>query len=393
MDARTARRADSDARASVDTEARRRDERDDTTARSDRGAPKNAPAETREPRTSVRDLVRRHPYVVSAAAIAAMLLVVGGVAWWLYARNFESTDDAFIDVRTVTIAPQVNGAIVEVPVTDNQPVAAGAVLIEIDPRDYADAVAQGQAQVDQATAMIANLDAQIDAQNARIDAAKKQVDQAHAALVLSRQENARAQDLYSKGAGTKQAADQTSSDLRQKDAALATAQANAVAAEKQIAILQTQKQGAQGQLEQVQASLNQAQINLSRTRITAPEAGRVTRLTAAVGNVAQAGQALMMFVPTNVWVTANFKETQLNLMRPGQPADISIDAYPGRTFRGHVDSIQAGSGAAFSLLPPENATGNFVKVVQRVPVKIVFDGNPGVYLGPGMSVVPTVKVR
>ncbi len=387
MDARAARRADPEARP-PDAEAR--DRRGDATARSDRDAPQ---AETRKPRTSVRDLVRRHPYAVPAAAIAAVLLVAGLLVWWLHARNFESTDDAFIDVRAVTIASQVNGAIVNVPVTDNQLVASGVVLVEIDPRDYADAVAQGQAQVDQAAATIANLDAQIDAQNARIDAARKQVDQAQAALVLSRQENARAQDLLSKGAGTKQQADQTSSDLRQKDAALATAQANEVAAEKQIAILQTQKQGAQGQLEQAKATLNQAQINLSRTRIMAPEAGRVTKLTAAVGNVAQAGQALMMFVPTNVWVTANFKETQLNLMHPGQPVDISVDAYPGHTFRGHVDSIQAGSGAAFSLLPPENATGNYVKVVQRVPVKIVFDGNPGVYLGPGMSVVPTVRVR
>ena len=391
MDARAARRADPSGAPDTEARDRRGDApRDETTARTDR-APKDA--ETRKPRTSPRGLIRRHPYAVLAAAIAAALLVAGVVAWWLQARNFESTDDAFIDVRTVTVASQVNGAIVNVPVTDNQEVAAGTVLVEIDPRDYADAVAQGQAQVDQAAATIANLDAQIDAQNARIDAAQKQVDQAQAALVLSRQENARAQDLYSKGAGTKQQADQTSSDLRQKEAALATAQANEVAAEKQIAILQTQKQGAQGQLEQAKATLNQAQINLSRARITAPEAGRVTKLMAAVGNVAQAGQALMMFVPTNVWVTANFKETQLDLMQPGQPVDITVDAYPGRTFRGHVDSLQAGSGAAFSLLPPENATGNYVKVVQRVPVKIVFDGNPGVYLGPGMSVVPTVRVR
>ena len=119
----------------------------------------------------------------------------------------------------------------------------------------------------------------------------------------------------------------------------------------------------------------------------------MTKLSAAIGELAQPGQALMVFVPTRVWVTANFKETQLDQMHPGQPVDITVDAYPGRVLHGHVDSIQAGSGAAFSLLPPENATGNFVKVVQRVPVKIVFDGDPGVYLGPGMSVVPTVKVR
>jgi membrane fusion protein, multidrug efflux system len=139
--------------------------------------------------------------------------------------------------------------------------------------------------------------------------------------------------------------------------------------------------------------LAQAEANLSRTIITAPVAGRVTRLTAAKGQYAAVGQALMMFVPREIWVTANFKETQLDLMRLGEPVDITIDAYPDRTFKGHVDSVQSGSGTAFSLLPAENATGNYVKIVQRVPVKIVFDQQPDLPLGPGMSVVPTVKVR
>src|SRR5262249_37743310 len=121
--------------------------------------------------------------------------------------------------------------------------------------------------------------------------------------------------------------------------------------------------------------------------------GRTTKISAAKGAYAQPGQALMMFVPTTVWITANFKETQLTDMRPGQPVSIAVDAYPGRTFAGHVESIQAGSGAAFSLLPPENATGNYVKVVQRVPVKVVFDEAPDVHLGPGMSVIPRVRVR
>ena len=147
------------------------------------------------------------------------------------------------------------------------------------------------------------------------------------------------------------------------------------------------------QLENAQAQLEQAEANLSRTIITAPVAGRVTRLTAAKGGYAGVGQALIIFVPRDVWVTANFKETQLDLMRPGQPVKIEIDAYPDQTFEGHVDSIQSGSGTAFSLLPAENATGNYVKIVQRVPVKIVFNTPPDVLLGPGMSVVPTVKVR
>jgi membrane fusion protein (multidrug efflux system) len=157
--------------------------------------------------------------------------------------------------------------------------------------------------------------------------------------------------------------------------------------------LQAQRELAFGQLAQARATLEQAQANLSRTIITAPVAGRVTKLTAAKGGYSAVGQALMMFVPREVWVTANFKETQLDFMRPGQPVDIAIDAYPGRRFAGHVDSVQSGSGTAFSLLPAENATGNYVKIVQRVPVKITFDKIPDVLLGPGMSVVPTVKVR
>jgi membrane fusion protein (multidrug efflux system) len=342
---------------------------------------------------ALRAGLRRHPHLAALVAVAGILIVVAGVLWWLHARQYESTDDAFIDARTVTISPQVGGAIVAVPVTDNQLVSAGATLVDIDPRDYQAAVAQAKGQVDQAVATVANLDAQIEAQKARIDQAAKQVAQAQAALTLAERENVRAQELVKRGAGTQQQADQAASTLRQDQASFLAAQANQVVAEKQIPVLETQKQGAEAQLEQARATLTQAQTNLSRTHITAPVAGRVTKLSAAIGLYAQPGQALLMFVPETVWVTANFKETQLAHMRPGQPVEITVDAYPGHTLHGHVDSIQAGSGAAFSLLPPENATGNFVKVVQRVPVKIVFDQPPDVYLGPGMSVVPTVKVR
>jgi len=405
MDAQDTRRTADDRHARPGEDVRRGSlpERDEPAARGDREIARERPGRdqrgTTEPGSekkatpSLRERMRRHPVAAAAVAIAIVLVLLGLFLWWLHARNYESTDDAFIDARTVTVASQLTGTIVNVPVTDNEVVPAGGVLVEIDPRDYAAAVAQAKAQVDQATAAIANYAAQIAAQQARVDAAQKQVAQAQAALTFSRQENARAQDLLARGAGTQQQAQQTASDLRQKEAELLTAQANEVAAQKQIAVLHTQQQGAQGQLEQAQASLMQAKTNLARTRITAPETGRATRISAAVGDVAQPGAALMLFVPTNVWVTANFKETQLDLMRPGQPVDITVDAYPGEVFHGHVDSIQAGSGAAFSLLPPENATGNYVKVVQRVPVKIVFDGPTGVYLGPGMSVVPTVKVR
>jgi membrane fusion protein, multidrug efflux system len=340
----------------------------------------------REQPPQQKSFLRRRAFTLMVVAILAVIALAAGLLWWEHARHFESTDDAFIDTRIVSISSQVAGMIVGVPVTDNQNVVAGATLVLIDPRDY-------QVAVDQAKAMITNLDAQIDAQQARIDQAQKQVEQTEAALTFASQENQRNQDLLRRNAGTPQAAQQASSNLIQAQANVASAKANAEATKKQIPVLQAQRKNNEGQLEQVQATLELAQVNLLRTRILAPQAGRATKITAAVGAYAQAGQVLMLFVPDNKWVTANFKETQLALMRPGQPVDISIDAYPGRVFRGRVDSLQAGSGAAFSLLPPENATGNYVKVVQRVPVKIVFDEPPDVYIGPGMSVVPTVRVQ
>ncbi|HZP76023.1 MAG TPA: HlyD family secretion protein [Pseudolabrys sp.] len=336
---------------------------------------------------------RAHPYLTIAGAVAIAATIVGGIAWWLYARNFQSTDDAFIDTRVVPISAQVSSAITAVLVTDNQLVDAGAPLMRLDERDYRAQAAQAQAQIDQAQANIKNLAAQIEAQQPRVDQAQRQVTAAEAALKFAQDEDTRSRDLLARGAGTVQQAQQNASNLRQRQADHDGAQANLVAAQKQIDVLKTQQQVADAQLEQARAAHDQAQANLSRTLITAPVTGRATKITAAVGAYAQVGQALMMFVPRDVWVTANFKESQLDRMRPGQHVSITVDAYPGRSFDGHVDSLQAGSGAAFSLLPPENAAGNYVKVVQRVPVKIVFDRPPDVYLGPGMSVVPTVKLQ
>jgi membrane fusion protein (multidrug efflux system) len=361
---------------------------------SDADAParQSTPATPATPATPGR-LARLRQYRWPALAVLLVATAVGALMWWLHARQFESTDDAYIDARTVAIASQVAGAIVDVPVTDNQAVDADVTLMRIDDRDYRAQLDQALAQVEQAQGGIANLDAQIDAQQARIDQVNQEAAQAQAALTFSQEENDRAQQLLQKGAGTVQQAQQAASDLRQKQAAFQAAQANAVAAQKQIQVLRAQRKTAEGQLDQAQAAQKQAEANLARTVITAPTAGRVTKISAGVGAYAQVGQALTMFVPNEVWVTANFKETQLTDMRPGQEVEIAVDAYPGRSFRGHIDSIQAGSGTAFSLLPPENATGNFVKVVQRVPVKIVFDTPADVLLGPGMSVVPTVKVR
>jgi membrane fusion protein (multidrug efflux system) len=372
----------------VDNERRPDSERLDSPAR-----PATPAFDQTRDKTSWRDRFRKRRTLVPLIGIGSIILIALLVAWWLHARNYESTDDAFIDTRTVQISAQVGAAIVDVSVTDNQLVDAGAELIRLDDRDYVAQRDQAQAQVNQAQSSVENLTAQIAAQQAKVDQANKQVTQAQAALTFARQQSERYQQLASRGTAPIEQAQQYSSNLQQSEAGLAAVQANAVATEKQIGVLQAQRDLAYGQVAQARATLEQAQANLSSTIITAPVSGRVTKLTAAKGAYAAVGQALMMFVPREVWVIANFKETQLNLMRPGQPVDITIDAYPGKTFKGHLDSVQSGSGTAFSLLPAENATGNYVKIVQRVPVKIVFDKPPDVLLGPGMSVVPTVKVR
>ncbi len=337
--------------------------------------------------------LREHRTLVLILAALCILLMVGVTIWWINASRYESTDDAFIDARTVTISSQLSARVVDVPVTDNQLVTAGTVLVTLDKSDYQAQLDQAKAQVDQAQANVANIEAQIAAQQARIDEAEKQVVQAQAVLTFAQQQNERYSGLVKTGAVTVEQAQQYNSNFLQAQASFAAAQANAVATEKQLPVLQTQRQQAQAQLEQMQAAAEPPQINLSRTVITAPVDGYVTNLTAAKGLYAAAGQALMMFVPKDVWVTANFKETQLNYMRDGQQVDITIDAFPDRIFKGHIASIQAGSGTAFSLLPAQNATGNYVKIVQRVPVKIVFDNPPDLLLGPGMSAVPSVKVK
>ena len=346
-----------------------------------------------ERKRSWREVVRQRRGLMNGVGIGAIVVLLVLLLWWLHARQYESTDDAFIDTRTVQISAQISAAIIDVPVTDNQLVEAGAELVRLDDRDFIAQVDQAKAQVAQEQAGVANSIAQLAAQEARIDQADKQVAQAQAVLTFAQQQADRYQQLAKQDSATVEQAQQYASNLRQSQASLAAAQANAAATEKQNPVLQAQRKLSDAQLSQGQAALEQAQINLSRTIITAPVAGRVTKLTAAKGDYAATGQALMMFVPRDIWVTANFKETQLALMRPGQPVEIEIDSFPNRTFKGHVDSVQAGSGTAFSLLPAENATGNYVKIVQRVPVKIVFDEPPDVLLGPGMSVVPTVKVR
>jgi membrane fusion protein (multidrug efflux system) len=271
---------------------------------------------------------------------------------------------------------------------------AGDVILKIDPRDYQIALDQANGQIEVANASVQSTSAQIDAADAAIDVARAQQNSATAALQYAQQEANRQQQLVKSGSGSVQSVQQATATLQQDQASLAQMQANVTSALKNKAVSEAQKSSALASLKQAQSQAEEAQQNLSYTTITAAQPGRVVRLTGAKGQYVEAGQAISMFVPDEIWITANFKETQLTDMRPGQPVDVTLDAYPDHTLHGKVASVQPGSGTAFSLLPAENATGNYVKVTQRVPVKIIVDTWPAdVAIGPGMSVVPTVTVR
>jgi len=338
-------------------------------------------------------VLRRRPVVSAIGAILLAAALGGGYLYVDYAGHFQSTDDAFIAARQIALAPKVSGYLTAVPVTDNEHVATGQVIDQLDDRDYRVALAQAEAQVSAAQASIENIDAQLDVQRAQIASNQAQVEQAQAALVFAQQQAARYQHLEQTGYGTVQNSEQYTSQLHQQQAGLLSAQATLNLAQRQVEALKAQRKSAAASLAQAEAQRDQAKLNLSYTTVTAAQPGRVVNLGAAVGQFTQPGTNLTMFVPDEIWVTANFKEIQLDRMRPGEPVTLAIDAYPGRTIRGHVDSVQPGSGTAFSLLPAQNATGNYVKIVQRVPVKLVMDNPPtDVALGPGMSVVPTVRV-
>jgi membrane fusion protein (multidrug efflux system) len=338
-----------------------------------------------------------------AVAVLAALLLVGaliGGGYWYLTRDQESTDDAFIDGDVIHVSPQVSGEILALHITDNQRVEQGDLLIEIDPRDFVTAR-------DQAAAALAVAKAQ--AENARINLEMVEVT---APARLAAAKARLAGDLATMKQAELEAERQRSAGPRATsqnaiDTAVANAQSAAATVDldrAQVRMQQLVQQDidqAKAQIDQLEAQarqakaqLAQAELNLSYTKIRAPAAGIVTNRAVNVGDIVERNQTLTDLVIGVPWVIANFKEDQLTHMEPGQPVDIAIDAYPDDAFKGHVDSIQAGTGARFSLLPPENATGNYVKVVQRVPVKIVFDDPENIeqFLALGMSVVPTVDV-
>ena len=361
------------------------------------------PVDLFKPTASAKETIARgrrlrlRPVLQATAAIA--LLVIAGLYgnyYWTTGRFLVSTDDAYIQAHSVMISPKISGYISEVPVDDNQPVKAGAVLARIDPRDYQTALDQARANVAAAQASINTLNQQIAQQKLVIEQDREQVVSDQAALVFSQQDFQRYTHLATTGYGTVQRAEQAQADITEKQAALRHDTTVVAAAEKQTGVLEGQLAQATATLAQQQAMEHQAELNLSYTTITAPVDGTVGVRTLRVGEYVQAGTQLMAVAPLQaVYVVANYKETQLTDVQPGQPVKIDIDTFPGDVVHGHVDSLAPASGQEFALLPPDNATGNFTKIVQRIPVKIAIDKNEPLLgrLRPGMSVEPTIDTR
>ena len=345
--------------------------------------------------------VFKRPIFWMVAIPVLAVIVIGATLYWLNARKYVSTDDAFVDAHIVRIAAQSAGQLVQVAELDNRHVDAGRLLAVIEPSGPETQLAQAQANVEQAQAQYGEAQAQIRAAQAQRAQAAAQARVPLAAAVKAQQDFARYQALLrlDPNAVAGQQLDQARANARQTAADAAAARRQIDAADAQVGVARRTARAAQAGIGAKIAQVRQARVTLGDLRLTAPVSGQVVNRQVNLGSYVVPGTQLMAIVPDRMWITANFKETQLQLMRIGQPVEIKVDAYPDVVFRGHVDSIQRGAGQAFALLPPQNATGNYVKVVQRVPVRIEFDRDrnspdPRRYpIGPGMSVLPTVKVR
>ncbi|APD11247.1 hemolysin D [Pandoraea vervacti] len=334
--------------------------------------------------------------VRSAVVVAAIAAVAYGTYWWTTARYFETTDDAYVGGDVTVLGPKVPGYIAEVLVTDNQAVRAGDVLVRLDDRDYRAALAKAEGAVAAQQALLANLDATARLQTAVIAQARASVVAVAADARRAHDDQVRYQDLVAKSAVSVQSAQKADADYKQISANRERAEAGAVAAERQLDVIATQKQQAQAALAQAVAERDIARLNLEYTVLRAPVDGTVGNRRARTGAYAQAGTQLLAIVPAHgLWVDANFKEGQVAHLRPGMPVKIEADVLPGRVFHGRVASLAPATGAQFSVLPPENATGNFTKIVQRVPVRVQLD-DVDARLGtlrPGLSVTAEVDSR
>ncbi len=356
--------------------------------------PAGAASFDEEPRQRRRNLTRA--LLVAGAVVAVAAIAVGGAHYWTVGRFQVSTDDAYVKADSTIVAPKVAGYIKELLVNDNQPVKAGQVLARIDDRDFRAALDQAVAGEQAAAASVANIDAQLTAQGSAIRQADAAVSAGAASLGFAQRNDVRRQKMAATGYGSVEQADSAATDSKEKAAGLERLRAAAEAARQQIGVLQSQRALAVAGLARARAARRQAELNLSYTNLTAPVDGTIGARTVRVGQYVQAGTQLMAVVPLQqVYVVANYKETQLTHVVAGQAATIHVDSFPGDDLHGHVDTLAPASGMEFSLLPSDNATGNFTKIVQRVPVKIVFPVQRDLAgrLRPGMSVTVSIDTR
>jgi membrane fusion protein (multidrug efflux system) len=331
----------------------------------------------------------------------AALAVLAGATWygwdyWTVGQYLVSTDDAYVKADNTTIAPKVSGYLQQVLVGDNEQVKAGQTLARIDDRDFKVALDQAGADVAAAKAAIASKQAQLEVQQAVINAAKATIELDAANVTFAAQDNKRYTELAASGSGSVQNAQLAQSRIAGAQATRQRDIANLASALRQVDLLKAEIVQSEATLARAQALQNQAELNLSYATIVAPIDGVVGNRTLRTGQFVQAGTQLMSLVPASgAYIVANFKETQLTDVRQGQAVNITVDMFPGKPVHGHVDSIAPASGQEFALLPPDNATGNFTKIVQRIPVKIALDrtDNAGIALRPGMSVIPTIETR
>ncbi|MGH8504693.1 MAG: HlyD family secretion protein [Stenotrophobium sp.] len=329
-------------------------------------------------------------------AVAVLALAAGGYRWWTHSRFFESTDNAYIRADITVITPRVSGEVVALAVQDNQPVKAGDLLLQIDPRDYQARLANAQAAVAAAQAALAANDQQKAAQAAMIEEARATLSSAQADDARAQKDWQRADTLVRQGVATHQRLDTATAAYRAARAQIARAQAGIKVATQQAATLVANREQLQAQLEATRASEKLAELDLASTELHAPMDGVVGDLSARIGELVNAGIRLLSIVPLQaVYIDANFKETQMTRMHAGQAVALTVDAYPDHVLKGHVESLAPASGSEFALLPPDNATGNFNKIVQRMPVRIAVDDYDGLRgrLRPGMSVEAEVDTR
>ncbi|WP_313801761.1 HlyD family secretion protein [Sphingobium sp.] len=342
----------------------------------------------------------KNPRLRFILLLAALVLIVGGVLWFIRFESFgkyqESTNDAYIQADSITVTPKVSGYVDRVFVDENQDVKAGQPLVQIDPRDYRAQAAQSVAQIDVAKASAAGVAAQIAEQHAAIARAEAELMAANANAAFAASEVARYRPLAASGAETRERLSELQNQAAQAQAKAAAARAMLTSARKRVATLEAQVRQAQAQGEAARALLSAANTDVEATILRAAVDGRIGDKSVRQGQFIQAAARLMTLVPkASLYVEANFKETQLGLMRVGQPVTIEVDALPGVELPGHVASIAPGTGAQFSVLPPQNATGNFTKIVQRIPVRIAVSVGPETrrLLIPGMSVEVSVDTR